>query len=175
MLSLALALNLIVNSWVLPNRAVLSAALVVRPQTLSRIVEAVINLGLSVLLGHYIGLIGIILGTAIAGILTSTWYLPLLTARLFDRSWFKFMREDALPILAVGACVIPVAWLMQVAGRQIGGFLGAGVSAGLTALAGFILLWLIALDNGLRNLVVATVAKVTRTCYRSVSVASSQG
>ena len=167
MLSLALALNLIVNSWVLPNRAVLSAALVIRPQTLSRIVEAVINLGLSVLLGHYIGLIGIILGTAIAGLLTSTWYLPLLTARLFGRSWFKFAREDALPILAVGACVLPVAWLMQLAGKQIGGFPGAGVASGLTGLAGGGLLWLIALDTGLRSLVVDTVTRATRNWCRS--------
>jgi O-antigen/teichoic acid export membrane protein len=174
MLSMALALNLIVNSWVLPNRAVLSSALVVRPQALSRIVEAVINLGLSVLLGYYIGLIGIVLATAIASILTSTWYLPLLTARLFGRSWFKFAREDALPILAVGACLVPIAWLTQVFGKHIGGFLGAGVGGGLTALAGFGLLWLIALDDALRNLVVATVTKVSRTCYRSVSIASSQ-
>ncbi|MBE0542933.1 MAG: lipopolysaccharide biosynthesis protein [Verrucomicrobia bacterium] len=173
LLSLALALNLIVHSWVLPNRAVLSAALVVRPQALSRTVEAGLNLGLSVLLGYYLGLIGIVLGTAVAGLLTSTWYLPLLTARLFNRSWFTFVRQDALPILAVGTCLLPIVFLAQIAGKQIGGFLGAGVGAGLTAIAGFGLLWLIAFDNGLRNLVVATVTKVSRTCYRSVSVASS--
>jgi hypothetical protein len=115
-----------------------------------------------------------VLATAIASILTSTWYLPLLTARLFGRSWFKFAREDALPILAVGACLVPIAWLTQVFGKHIGGFLGAGVGGGLTALAGFGLLWLIALDDALRNLVVATVTKVSRTCYRSVSIASSQ-
>ena len=127
------------------------------------------------LLCHYLGLIGIVLGTAIAGLLTSTWYLPLITARLFGRSWLKFAREDALPILAVGACVLPVAWLMQVAGRQIGGFAGAGVGASLTALAGFGLLWLIALDNGLRNLVVGTVTKATRNWCQSATALSSQG
>ena len=169
MLSLALALNLIVNSWVLPNCAVLSSALVVRPQTLSRIVEAVINLGLSVLLGYYLGVIGIVLGTAIAGILTSTWYLPLLTARLFGRSWFKFMREDALPILAVGACVLPFAWLMHIAGNQIGGFPGAGVASGLTAMAGFILLWLIALDSGLRESVKGAAVTAAHRFCRTMS------
>jgi O-antigen/teichoic acid export membrane protein len=169
MLSVALALNLIVNSWVLPNRAVLSSALVARPQTLSRIVEAVINLGLSVLLGHYIGLIGIILGTAIAGILTSTWYLPLLTARLFGRSGFKFMREDALPILAVGACILPVAWLMQLAGKHIGGFLGAGVASGLTGLAGFGLVWWIALDRRFRDSVKAAVIAAAHRYWGSNS------
>jgi len=175
MLSLALALNLIVNSWVLPNRAVLSSALVVRPQALSRMVEAVINLGLSVLLGHYLGLIGIILGTAIAGLLTSTWYLPLMTARVFGRSWLHFVRGDALPVLAVGICLFPIVFFTQVAGKQIGGFLGAGVGAGLTGLAGCGLLWLIALDNGLRNLVVGTLTKATRNWCRSATAVSSRG
>jgi O-antigen/teichoic acid export membrane protein len=170
-LSLALALNLIVNSWVLPNRAVLSSALMVRPQTMSRIVEAVINLGFSVLLGRYLGVIGIVLGTAIAGLLTSTWYLPLLTARLFERSWLRFAREDALPILVVGACMLPIAWLLQAAGKQIGGFLGAGVGAGLTALAGFGLLWLIGIDNEIREYVRRVVV---RTIYGINPTASPQ-
>ncbi len=169
LLSLALALNLIVNSWVLPNRAVLSSALVVRPQTLSRIVEAVLNLGLSVLLAQYLGLIGIVLGTAIAGLLTSTWYLPLLTARLFKRSWFSFAREDALPIMVIGACILPVAWLMQVTGRQIGGFLGAGVSAALTGLSGLGLLWLIAMDGGLREYVKGAALGALHSPYRDSS------
>src|SRR6266498_3878560 len=149
MLSLALALNLMVNSWILPNRAVLSSALVVRPQTLSRIIEAIINIGLSLLLGKFLGVIGIVIATAIAGVLTSTWYLPLLTARLFDRSWFSIVREDALPILAVGVCLFPVAWFTQLAGNENGGFLGAGVGASLTALAGFVFFRLFVVDNGL--------------------------
>lgn len=167
LLSLALALNLIVNCWVLPNRAVLSSALVVRPQVLSRIIEAILNLGLSVLLGYYLGLIGIVLGTAVAGLLTSTWYLPLLTARLFNRSWFTFVREDALPILAVGACVMPVAWLMQVVGKEIGGFLGACLGAGLTATVGFVLLWLIALDATLRTRGLDALGKFYRHAFPS--------
>jgi O-antigen/teichoic acid export membrane protein len=167
LLSLALALNLLVNNWVQPNRAVLSSALVVRPQTLSRIVEAFINLGLSVLLGHYLGLIGVVLGTAIAGLLTSVWYLPLLTARLFNRSWLQFVRRDAMPIFSVAACLLPIAFFTQAAGRQIGGFVGAAVGAGLTGLVGGGLLWLIALDAGLRSLVMDTVTRATRNWCRS--------
>jgi Na+-driven multidrug efflux pump len=150
-LSFALALNLIVNTWVLPNRAALSSALIVRPQTLSRVIEALINLGLSVLLAYYLDLTGIALGTAIAGMMTSCWYLPLLTTRLFRRSLFSFVRADALPILTVAVCVLPVAVVMQSAGVWIGGFLGAVIAAGLTALAGFSLLWRIALDDQLRD------------------------
>jgi O-antigen/teichoic acid export membrane protein len=173
MLSLALALNLVVNSWVLPNRAVLSSALVVRPQTLSRIIEATLNLGLSLLLAHYLGLVGIVLGTAIAALLTSTWYLPLLTARLFGKSWLKFAREDALPLLCVAACLVPIATLTQIVGRQIGGFLGAGFSAGVTGLAGLALLWVIALDNDLRNALLATASKASRTCFQRLTMESS--
>jgi O-antigen/teichoic acid export membrane protein len=150
-LSLALALNLIVNSWVLPNRALLSSATIARPQTLSRLVEAALNLGLSLVLGRWLGLIGIIVATTIAGVLTSTWYLPLLTARLFGRPWLKFLREDALPVLLVGACLFPVAWASQVVARHIGGFIGAGLGASLAALVGFAMLWWIALDDAFRT------------------------
>jgi O-antigen/teichoic acid export membrane protein len=167
MLSLALALNLIANSWVLPNRAVLSAALVVRPQTLSRIVEAVINLSLSVLLGHYLGLIGIVCATAIASLLTSSWYLPLLTARLFSRGWLSFIREDAVPILLLGACATPISVLTQFLGRQIGGFLGASLAFGLSAMTGIGFLWLIALDDELRQTVKSTAMGALRHCCRA--------
>jgi len=174
LLSLALAFNLIVNSWVLPNRTVLSSALVVRPQALSRITEAVLNLGLSVLLGHYFGLIGIVLGTALAGLLTSAWYLPLLTARLFGRSGLHFIREDAAPVLATGACLLPIAALAQVLGRELGGFLGAAAGAGLTGLVGAALLWVMALDGNLRKQLVAALGKLTGVSSRSAAAVASQ-
>lgn len=171
LLSLALALNFIVNSWVLPNRAVLSSALVVRPQALSRIIEAVLNLGLSVLLGHYFGLIGIVLGTAIAGLLTSIWYLPLLTAQLFKCPWLQFVRQDALPILLLAVFLLPVVWLTQAAGNRIGGFLGAGAGSGLTALVGCGLMWLIALDAELKRRVWQSMARARQFLHRTMPCA----
>jgi hypothetical protein len=117
-------------------------------------------------LGYYLGLIGIILGTALAGLLTSTWYLPLLTARLFKRSWLQFVRQDAMPVLALGICLLPIAFFTQAAGKQIGGFVGAAVGAGLTGLVGGGLLWLIVLDPGLRSMVLDTVTRATRNSWR---------
>jgi O-antigen/teichoic acid export membrane protein len=173
-LSLALALNLIVNSWVLPNRALLSSAMIARPQTLSRVVEAVLNLGLSLVLGQWLGLIGIIVATAIAGILTSTWYLPLLTARLFGRPWLKFLREDALPVLLVGACLFPTAWVSQVLSRYIGGFLGAGLGTTLVALFGFAMLWRIALDEAVRMRIRTMLLQRIHQIQRSPPIPSAR-
>lgn len=161
LLSLALGLSLIVNSWILPNRAVLSSALIVRPQTLSRIVEAAIHLAVSLVLGRYLGLLGIVLGTSIAALLTSTWYLPLLTARLFDRPWLKFMQEDALPILGVGVLLVPVAYASNILSKSVGGFPGAALGGGATALAGFGLLWALAFDRETRNRLAQALARVS--------------
>jgi O-antigen/teichoic acid export membrane protein len=151
LVSMALALNLVVHSWILPNRAVLSAAMVVRPQTISRLIEAVLNLTLSVFLGRYMGLIGIILSTSIAAVLTSIWYLPLLTARLFHRPWLTFAQNDAVPVLTVGFLLLPFAYFAQKVGNSFGGFMGAAVAGGLTGFAGFGLLWWIVLDSTTRS------------------------
>src|SRR5207237_9808328 len=81
-LDLALAANLMLYAWVQPNRIVLQAAKVVRPVTVCRIIEGVVNLTLSILLARRFGLVGVALGTTAASVLLSIWSLPLLTARV---------------------------------------------------------------------------------------------
>lgn len=159
LLSLTLAINLIVHSWVLPSRAVLSSALMVRQQSLSRALEAILNLGLSLLLGYYMGIIGIVISTAIAGLLTSMWYLPLLTARLLERPWYQFYRSDALPVLVVAAMLAPVSWVMNQAGNSLGGVSGAIVASATTGIIGVGILWRVGLDQESRGLVRQYYAK----------------
>jgi O-antigen/teichoic acid export membrane protein len=150
-LDLALALNLIAHSWVLPNRAVLSANLIVRPQTTSRIVEGALNLGLSVLLARRFGLLGIMISTSIAGGLTSCWYLPWLTARIFRRSYLRFMLDDVGGLVVVGALLAPVAWWARLLGLHLQGLLGCAAAGIITALAGVALLYVVAFDRATRS------------------------
>ena len=167
LLSLAFGLSLVANSWILPNRATLSSALIARPQTVSRLFEAAIHLTVSLALGHYLGLVGIVLGTSIAALLTSTWYLPVLTARLFGRRWLSFVRQDAVPPLTVAGLLFPVAFACNLLSNRLGGYLGAMIGGVLTAVAGAILLWLIAFDAGLRRLIAERLGQFTSGAVRA--------
>jgi O-antigen/teichoic acid export membrane protein len=150
-LDMALALNLVVHLWVLPNRALLWASLDVRAPVISRLIEGALNLILSVLLARHFGLFGVAIATALAGLLTTCWYLPLLTARLLRRNYLRFMWEDAAPLLLVASLMLPIAWWARSLGLQVGGFVGAALAGAITASAGGLLLYLLACDRFLRQ------------------------
>jgi hypothetical protein len=128
-LDLALAFNVILNYWVLPNRAILSANLSVRSQTLSRIVEGTLN-------------------------------LPLLTARMFNRPFARFLWEDASPTLALLGCLAIIAPFVRQLAGQIGGYEGAAAGIFLTAAAGTVLLWFIVLDKSVRARIIAILGQI---------------
>jgi O-antigen/teichoic acid export membrane protein len=147
---LALALNLILHMWIMPNRAVLSANLVVKPQTLARLAEGALNLGLSLLLGKIWGLFGVLLATAISGLLTSMWVLPWLTARMFHRPFMQFIRDDAAPMLLLFTLLMPVALLGRYFAASLMGYGGTFVGFVFTGGVGAALLWWVIFDESLR-------------------------
>ncbi len=135
-----LALNLIVHCWVLPNRAILVSGLQFVPQNSTcRFIEGALNLGLSYTLGSVMGFKGIVLATSIAGILTSCWYMPLLTCQMFGLRFFPTLSKDARgPLL-----LIPIAGMTAFICRErlgeLGGLLGAGLAAGVClGVSGFV-------------------------------------
>jgi O-antigen/teichoic acid export membrane protein len=151
-LDLALALNLLANSWVLPNRAALAAGLFKVPQhALSRVGAAALCLPLSILLGLQFGLVGIVAATALAEVCVSCWYLPLLTAQMFRRSFWGFVRDDMRPIALAGLLVLPVAAGARfLAGHLGAGFLSAAICGSITFAWGLFLLWFLAFNTELR-------------------------
>jgi len=145
-----LALNLIMHMWVMPNRAVLSANLVVRPQTLARLVEGGVNLGLSIWFGYHWGLQGVLVATFISGCLTTVWYLPYLTSQQFQCSFLKVIWKDSAPILLLFVLLVPVAILGRYLAVNVMGFLGAFVGLAFTGAAGMALMWVVVCDASLR-------------------------
>lgn len=142
---LALAVAMVIHLCVLPNRVVLTANLCVRQPCVSRIVEGVFALALSFWLGTSFGLIGVVVGTIIAAAITSIWYLPLLTARMFKQSLLSLLGADAMKILFLVALLLPVAiWARSVA-MDVSGFAGAAFGAGVTGTCGAVLLWFVVL------------------------------
>ncbi|HUI10796.1 MAG TPA: lipopolysaccharide biosynthesis protein [Bacteroidota bacterium] len=150
-LDFALALNLILASWILPNRAILTASLNVRPQVVCRMIEGGLNLGLSIVFGRMFGVFGVVFATAIACLVSSWWYMPLLTARMFGRPFRSFIWDDAARVIVLMACLFPIAYLLRQFAMGISGFVGAAFGIVATGLAGFILTWFLVFDAELRT------------------------
>ncbi|NJL92895.1 MAG: hypothetical protein HC915_03810 [Anaerolineae bacterium] len=168
-LNLAFALNLLVNVWVMPNRAVLSAGLVVRPQALARALEGALNVLLSVMLTLQFGLVGVTISTTLAATLTSFFYLPYLTARMFGRPFRAFLAEDVRRVLALALALVPVAVLARWMTGQLGGWGGVfagGLTVGVTGLA---LLWVTTLDAALRLRIIHFLRRQERRWMQSSS------
>lgn len=146
----ALAVNLIANCWVLPNRATLAAGLVLRPHALSRIVEGVVNLPLSILLGWRFGLPGVLMGTAVACLLTSFWFLPALTGRLLEIETRQLVRGELRPLAAYGGAALVVTCLIHWHALDARGLLQAAGLMVSVFVACVVLMWFLALDSSLR-------------------------
>jgi Na+-driven multidrug efflux pump len=148
---LALAGTIIVGLWNLPNRVVLSANLAVRGQALVRMFEGALNLCLAVWFGRKLGLAGIPLAAVVACALSSMWMLPLLTARMFKRSFRRFLWDDAARAVAVFLLLFPVAWVSRAIANEISGYFGAAIGGILTCAFGLTLVWFIVLDKAVRE------------------------
>jgi hypothetical protein len=140
-----LGLNCVLALAILPSRAVLAAHLTVRPQTLARIVEGVLNLLLAVWLTARFGLAGTVVSTSLAALSTSFWYLPRLTLRVLGSDW-RLPRDLRARIGFFVAAVLFAAWLGRAAAGSLAGYPGAIAGALLTAAGGLLLLWATLLD-----------------------------
>jgi peptidoglycan biosynthesis protein MviN/MurJ (putative lipid II flippase) len=150
MLDATLALNLFVNAWLMPCRAVLIAGLVVRPQAIGRIIEALLNLGLSIILARRFGLIGVALSTAIAGMLISCWYYYYLTAGFFRCSLGALVWPSLSRLILLALILVPIAWAAHIFALQWGGYSGALLAAFAVAVNGVLLLWWLGFDPAMR-------------------------
>ena len=151
----AIATATIIHLWILPNNVVLSANLWVRRPCLVRIGEGAVSVGLATWLGHRYGLFGVAGATVIAAALTSFWVLPYFTSRMFDRSFWRFLRSDAVRVITLILCIFPFAFLARNVALDISGFAGAAVGACITGLVGVVLFWFLMLDKQIRSRIVA--------------------
>lgn len=141
MLDAALAVALVTRAWILPKRALLSAAKVVRPQALSRLSEGGLNLVLSWILGRWLGLLGIVISTSLAAVATSCWYLQRLTREALGSLTetgpsFPFRRA-----CAGGALLLSIACMARWLAGEVGGYLGACLAMTMTSLSVLAAAW----------------------------------
>ncbi|MHB8780411.1 MAG: lipopolysaccharide biosynthesis protein [Candidatus Geothermincolia bacterium] len=64
--------------------------------------EAALNLGLSLLLVRHYGIVGVALGTVIAGSATNLWFAPYWACRTLGDTFASFLSEVILPLVGAG-------------------------------------------------------------------------
>lgn len=150
-LDLAMAVNLMVHAWILPNRATLASGLIVKPQSMCRILEGCLNLALAIPLGWYFGLLGIVISTALASILTSCWFLPYLSATLFKQDFQSFLLPKTYRVFLFFLLTFSVSFTARALGAYFPGILAGFASGLLTFLVSGPLLYFLVFDQSLRN------------------------
>lgn len=105
---LAIGINFFLTCILNPIWIFREAAGIYRKTKYIMLICAVLNVGLAILLGHYLGLCGILFAGAISKLLTYIWYEPIILFRdFFDRSPLRFF-GSSLFITAVTAAVSAV-------------------------------------------------------------------
>jgi O-antigen/teichoic acid export membrane protein len=113
-----------------PSAAILAATTNHYRYAASTIVEGLLNLALSLLWVRRYGLVGVIGGTIVASLLTTSWYVTLAAPRVIGLARLRMLRHLALPV-AISATALTA---MIVAGRSVepfAAFVIANLIAGL--------------------------------------------
>lgn len=157
-----LAVNLVVHAWVLPNRAILTAGLKYVPKSSgSRFVEGLVNLAFSIVLGWRWGVVGVVAATAVAGILTTCWYLPWLTAQQFGVSLGTLWKRDLPALAGTSLAVLFAAVLGRSIAETFGGIGGAFFGVGTSGALGSVLFVAFLVDRSVRNKFFALVINLS--------------
>ncbi len=149
-LNSALALNLLMQMWIGPHRAVLTANLIVRPHAIARLIEGTLATIFGVLLGREFGMGGIALGATCGVVLTSLWYVPFRSAKMFKQSFLRSLIADAGPLIVMLPALGLIGALLSSAVRPLPSFWAAACSGAGVLIAGLLMLWFMGLENATR-------------------------
>ncbi len=79
----------------------------------SEVINAVLNLALSIVLIRSMGLIGVALGTLVASLCTSAWFIPMLACKYTELPVKTYIKHSILPPLLVGVVVGGIVWIFK--------------------------------------------------------------
>ncbi len=132
----ALALTLLAFEAIVHPAAVLAAATGgERRMAVANNIEAILNLGLSIVFVVRFGVAGVIAATVLAQALTNLWFLPGWAMRSLDISLPAYARATVGSAALPGFCGgVTGALITSVTGSDAGAFIAAAVSTGVFAL-----------------------------------------
>lgn len=97
-----ICLNFYIATMLLPLESVKSAAGLYYEDRYVTIIQAVINVAISIILGYKIGLLGVLFGTFISYILTTVWERPVIVyKRIFKSNYMKYLKKYILQIFII--------------------------------------------------------------------------
>lgn len=136
---------------------VISADLKIKEVTATRIIEALMNIVLSIWLIQKFGIIGVAFATLISAVFTSFWYVPWITMKHLEISFKTWM-------FAIGYKTIIVLLLSIVLAIVCQDYVGQSNISTIVALVCFgvgnvALLWFIALDSETKRMVYAKIRR----------------
>ena len=102
-------------------------------------VEAILNLALSILLVRRLGVLGVALGTLVAGVLTNGWIAPRAACRELGIAARAYVASAIAPSLA--PAVVAVAVTLLLIGPAAGSLLWTALAVGLTVAAYAAVFW----------------------------------
>jgi O-antigen/teichoic acid export membrane protein len=107
-----------------------------------------VNIAVSVVATHFLGLVGPLIGTLAAFLLVDSWAAPVVLGKVFDPS-LRALWKPALAPLLWGAPYSVILWLVA-RSHTPRGWVGLGAEAGAAGLGGLSLWWL-SLGSDLRG------------------------
>jgi O-antigen/teichoic acid export membrane protein len=98
----------------------LQSAGVVKGFSITSIIEAILNICLTLFLGRLLGVKGILLATMIAGALTTVWYVPFTVLRHMKISLAEYLFNlIIIPLFAISCLGISLNWMFNILSEQI--------------------------------------------------------
>jgi O-antigen/teichoic acid export membrane protein len=117
-LSLAFAVILVHRTAMQVSSVIVISTGRIRGVALMSMVEAACNLALSLLLAKPLGILGVALGTSIAALATSGWYVPRVLLQEIRTGLWQYFRECWAPPILASAAALTAAILMRMLTRQ---------------------------------------------------------
>jgi O-antigen/teichoic acid export membrane protein len=111
---IATYLYLIQHTFIHVSAMCLSAAGMAKKMAFMYLLEAVLNLTLSILLIKHFQLAGVIFGTIISGLLTTVWYIPYLLIKYSQSNIFVYLSSIVKPVFIVSIVDIVLYELLKV-------------------------------------------------------------
>jgi len=159
----AVLLLMVIHSILHVSAVCLNGAGFVKGFSLLSLLEAGLNLGLSILLGKMYGVLGIMCGTIIASVLTSGWYTPYLAMKFMKINFYEYLFNPILKPLIItalpGLLMIGVKWYFNsFFSTSVWAFI---LLAAITGLLYIVVLWVAILKPAFPTLVSKIKSKLS--------------
>jgi O-antigen/teichoic acid export membrane protein len=128
-----------------------------RAPALGGAVEALLNLALSILLVQRLGVLGVALGTLVAGLVTNGWVAPRAACRELGIAATGYLAGTVAPSLAPAVVAIAVTALLS--GPTAGTPLGTALAVGLTAVVYAVVFWVSGVEQTEKREILAMLSR----------------